>query len=147
MAIGSLYMETTKKNPEQTIAEIQSVLKKLAVRNWLMDYGDDGEVDAVSFTLRNSEGVLFYRLPVNHNPLWQMAQQGKTKYIRDEIQARRVAWRQTLRWVEAQCALIAVGMASAEEVFFPYMLLDDKQTVYEKFKSEGLNNYYLNGRE
>jgi hypothetical protein len=36
-------------------------------------------------------------------------------------QAYRVAWRNILDWVQAQMALLEIGMAKIEEVFLPYM--------------------------
>lgn len=39
----------------------------------------------------------------------------------DPAQAKRTAWRQILRWIDAQLALIEVGQASAFEVFMPYL--------------------------
>jgi hypothetical protein len=39
----------------------------------------------------------------------------------DKQKAERVAWRQLLRWVEAQIAMIQTGMAEAREVFMPYL--------------------------
>ena len=137
----TLYMETTKKKPEETISEIQSVLKKFGVRNVLIDYDDNGEVEGVSFTLRRETGFIPYRLPADHKPLWKMSQQGKTKYIRTEEQARRVAWRQILRWVEAQLALIQIEMTKAEEIFLPYMLVDKNKTVYDQYLERGFAGY------
>lgn len=44
--------------------------------------------------------------------------------------SRRVAWRQILRWVEAQLALIETGMAKAQEVFLPYAIVGN-QSMYQ----------------
>ena len=43
-------------------------------------------------------------------------------------QAYRVAWRNILDWVQAQMALLEIGMAKMEEVFLPYM----QQTTSEQ---------------
>jgi hypothetical protein len=48
-------------------------------------------------------------------------------------QAERVAWRQLLRWAQAQLAMIETGMAAAEEVFLPYLQEPSGRTVYEVF--------------
>jgi hypothetical protein len=44
--------------------------------------------------------------------------------------ARRVAWRQILRWVEAQIAMIETGMVKLEEVFLPYAMVQNR-TFYD----------------
>ena len=48
--------------------------------------------------------------------------------------AKRVAWRQILRWVQAQLAMIDTGMVKSEEVFLPYAMVnasDGQKTMYE----------------
>ena len=127
----TLFMETTKKEPEQTIAEIQLLLKPLKVRHIIMKYGDDGNVSGMSFSmLVNNQNVPF-KLPCKHKPLWLLAQRGETKYIKDEDPARRVAWRQVYRWIEAQIALIRIEMVKPEEIFLPYMMVGPEKTLYE----------------
>ena len=51
-------------------------------------------------------------------------------------QARRVAWRQILRWVQAQMALIEVGMVDIKEVFMPYIMVSQEQTLYDQIKNK-----------
>jgi hypothetical protein len=51
-------------------------------------------------------------------------------------QAKRVAWRQILRWVEAQLALTETKMAKLHEVFMPYLIVDKGQTIFEKLESQ-----------
>lgn len=48
--------------------------------------------------------------------------------------AERVAWRQLLRWVEAQLAMVDTGLSTVDEVLLPYMRGDDGQTIYSLFK-------------
>jgi hypothetical protein len=48
--------------------------------------------------------------------------------------ARRIAWRQVLRWVEAQLALIETGMVKTQEVFLPYAMVGQngkRRTMFE----------------
>jgi hypothetical protein len=49
-------------------------------------------------------------------------------------QAERVAWRQLLRWVQAQLAMIDTGMVRTEEVFMPYIVVNaaTNQTLFER---------------
>ena len=131
--IKTLYMETTKKEPWETIAEITGLLHNYRVRDTLMNYDDNGDVTAFSFTLQIGDNRIPYKLPVNHIPLWEMSKRGETKYIRDEQQSRRVAWRQILRWLEAQMALVNIKMVKPDQVLLPYMMVDEKDTVYDKY--------------
>ena len=141
----TLFMESTKKDPEQTIAEIQLLLKKFGVRDVLINYNEQGEAEALSFTIQHGDVKIPFRLPVNHRPIWELAKRGKTKYIKDELQARRVAWRQIYRWIQAQIALIETQMVTVEEVFLPYMLLKDNKTVYKAFLESGFKGYLPGG--
>ena len=142
----SLYMETTKKTPEQTISEIQALLKPFRVRDILMKYDYDGEITAFSFTLDITERRIPFKLPIRHEPLWKLAQEGQTKYIKTEEQARRVAWRQIYRWLESQLALVEINMVNIEEVFLPYMMIDNDKTVYQNYLDNGFQNLLMEGK-
>ena len=58
--------------------------------------------------------------------------------LRIREQARRVAWRQLLRWVQAQMAMIQCGMAESGEVFFAYLQSPCGQSIFEVFAEQGL---------
>jgi hypothetical protein len=51
-------------------------------------------------------------------------------------QAYRVAWRNILDWVQAQMALLEIGMAKMEEVFLPYMQDRQGVTFYERMEKQ-----------
>ena len=75
---------------------------------------------------------------MNHKPLclpvpfYRLAH----KQDDDEIQAKRVSWRQILRWVEAQLALTYTNMVKVEEVFLPYIQVNvEGQTLFEKLEN------------
>jgi len=140
-----LYMETTKKTPEETLSDIQKLLKQLNVTNILINYSN-GEISGVSFILITKNNVSIpYKLPIRHDKLWKMSKEGKLRYIKDEQQARKVAWRQTYKWLESQLSLILIEMVSVEEVFLPYMLITDTETVYDKFINGGFAGYLNSG--
>lgn len=128
----TLFMETTKKAPEETMAEIQKVLSKYKLKKFMADY-DNGNIVGCIFSIDINGDEIAFKLPVKWQPLYALAKQGRTRYIRDEKQAQRVAWRIQLRWIEAQLAIIDIGQAAFQEVFLPYMVLKGMVTVYEKF--------------
>ena len=133
----NLFMESTKKDPEETISEIQKLFRKfnVPVRDILVNYDDDNEVEAVSFMLLINDQKIPYKLPADHRPILIMANERLLKYIRpgDEQQSRRVAWRQIFRWVESQLALVQTGQGTVDQIFLPYMMIDNNNTVYDKF--------------
>ncbi len=131
-------METTKISPEKTIAQIQELLSKHGVKNVMLQYDDLGNISAMSFTLIN--GQVPYLLPARHLSLIELSKRERLKYLKsnDYDQARRIAWRQVFRWIEAQIAMIEIGMVEMQEVFLPYMMVDDKRTVFQLYKDNGL---------
>lgn len=155
--IYGLFMESTKIPSGRTIAEIQQELRKYGLRRFNVVYGDDGEVEAVAFTLRTAakpgSGIsaadspeLPYKLPARWEPLLEMANRGETKYLKrnDSEQAQRIAWRQVFRWVQAQLALVEVRMVTTAEVFLPYMMVDGSEaTIYEKMLETGFQGHLL----
>jgi hypothetical protein len=54
-----------------------------------------------------------------------------------KAQAYRVAWRNILDWVQAQMALLEIGMAKMEEIFLPYMLDAQGRTLFERMEQRG----------
>jgi hypothetical protein len=50
--------------------------------------------------------------------------------------AERIGWRQLFRWMQAQIAIIEIGMVVAHEVFLPYMLVGGNRTVLQMFEEK-----------
>ena len=51
-------------------------------------------------------------------------------------QAERVAWRILKDWVEVQMALLDMKMVQFEEIFMPYIEINNGQTLYEKLEEQ-----------
>lgn len=130
-------METTKIEPEQTVTEIQKVLGKYGAGAVMTEY-DKGEVTAVTFKINVYGRDWPFRLPCRWQAIHQVlsSRRKKSTYRSDDIrQAKRVAWRQILRWIEAQLALAETGMVKIQEVFMPYMQVNlEGQTFFEKLE-------------
>jgi len=119
-----IFMGRTEIATEKTAAEIQQVLVASGARQIVADYGPQGNINGLRFVIEAQGMLLAFALPVRVEPL--------VKQLRgDRAQAERVAWRQLLRWVQAQMAMIEVGMVRAEEVYAPYMLQRDGRTLFE----------------
>ncbi len=143
----TLFMETTQIVPEQTIAEIENILIGCGATAILKEYSE-GAIEAVSFRVKVGPSEVPFRLPCRWRAISEIfikRKTGKWNYIVSKEQrkviaekARRVAWRQILRWVEAQIALIETNMVKVEEVFLPYAQVKGGQTVYELYESKHL---------
>lgn len=143
----TIFMETTAIAPEKTIAEIQALLVQHKATSILMEY-EGGKVSSVCFRIPLNGDLIPFRLPCRHQPIqqilaernrnWQYPSYRKGLLEKFDEQSRRVAWRQILRWVQAQLALVSTGMVKVEEVFLPYMQTINGQTIFEKLEAKGL---------
>jgi len=140
----TLFMETTKIEPSQTVGEIQKILGQYGASAIRTDY-DRGEVISVSFTITLNGDQIPFRLPCRWEAIYKLFKMRIKKhneefFLKREqdwiVQAKRVAWRQILRWVEAQLALTETGMTKIHEVFMPYLLMDKGQTLFERLESQ-----------
>lgn len=136
----TLFMETTEISPEKTISEIEAVLIQYGANAVLKEYSG-GAIEAVSFRIKVGPNDIPFRLPCRWKAIasvfekrkagkWHYTLSAKTKQ-RCADHGRRVAWRQILRWVQAQMALVETEMVKVEEVFFPYIQTRGGQTLYE----------------
>lgn len=132
----TLFMETTQIEASQTVGEIQRLLGNHGASAVLIEY-DNGEIVAVSFKIRINSQDIPFRLPCRWQAILKKLQSRRKRrpYKRnDEAQACRIAWRQILRWIEAQLALVDTEMVQIQEVFMPYLQLNTGQTLYEKLE-------------
>lgn len=139
-----LFMETTKISPEQTVAQIQRILGKYGVSAIQTEY-EGGKVKTVFFKIKIGDYHIPFRLPCRSEVIYRVLI-GRMKKIREKRideyreQAERIAWRQILRWVEAQMALVETGMVKIQEVFMPYIQTNaEGQTLYEKLEQGKFN--------
>jgi len=133
-------METTKIPPEDTVAQIQKILGKYGAGKILTEY-EKGEVSGLSFIVDVAGHSVPFTLPCRWKSIDDVLSRRIKKYHsgteeRITAQAKRVAWRQILRWVEAQMALVQTDMVKIQEVFLPYMRVNKGQTLYQQLEKD-----------
>jgi hypothetical protein len=106
-----VYMGTTEVDQQKTAGEIIGQLVKAGASSVYMDYRG-GKLTGIRWVMQVNGHDAVFDMPARVEAL--------LKRIPNEAQATRVAWRQLLRWVQAQNAMIECGMAQAAEVFFAY---------------------------
>jgi hypothetical protein len=134
-----LFMETTRVSAETTSSQIVALLGRAGAFSVLINY-EGGKVTAISFRLQVGNNALPFLLPVRTEAvLRMMSRRNKQLGLTDDARAKaeRVAWRQAFRWLQAQLAFCETGMVKMEEVFFPYLQVDDGSTVYEALSARG----------
>lgn len=131
---------TTKISAGKTVGEIQALLAKAGCRKIVTDFDEQGEPAALTFMVPVREQPVFFALPANVEGV-RLAMQKDRKIPRSACstdQARRVAWRIIKDWCEAQLAIIAAGQAALPEVFLPYAVGKDGQTLYKSLEAGNL---------
>jgi hypothetical protein len=128
---------TTTIEPEQTLSEIQKMLSRHGVQAMMTEY-DGQQVSAVSFRISIDGRLMSFKLPCNwrqvaeimKNPQARRNARIKKGETWDD-QAIRVAWRIIKDWIEAQLALVEVNMVTIPQVFLPYAIMKNGQTLAE----------------
>jgi hypothetical protein len=138
----AIYLETTEVTAERSAGEITSVLVAGGARNISTDY-DAGRITGMHFTLMVNDIPFGFALPARTAVIREMLRQRRQKSMgfraheydaKDDLQAERIAWRQLLRWVQIQMAMVDAGMAQSHEVFLPYLQDQRGKSVFERFE-------------
>lgn len=126
---------TTTIDAGKTAGEVQNILAKAGAQSVAIDYYD-GKPSALTFTITFCEQPVRFRLPCNADGVYKALSKygSKVPYSKQNIeQARRVAWRIIKDWTEAQLAIVESQQAQMAEVFMPYVIGDNGQTMFERF--------------
>ncbi len=121
---------TTSIDAGKTVREIQQMLAAAHASSLMIDY-ELGQPSALSFQLRSGEQVLSFRLPCSWEGVLACLKRDKTtpQRLKSADQAKRVAWRVLRDWLRAQLSLVEAGNSTIQEVFVPWMITNDGQTV------------------
>lgn len=127
---------TTKVDIYTTIGQIQGILVKHGAKKIMQEYDSDGRIVALSFSIDTPTGTRYIKLPANTEAVFSVLKKQKVKC--DYAQAERVAWRILKDWIEAQMAILESEMVQMEEIFLPYMLNSQGQTLFECYQKNQL---------
>jgi hypothetical protein len=117
---------TSDKPLAKIFAELQQTLAAHGAKQISYEYGGDGKVQGVAFAVKIHDQLIRVKLPARIEQaqavLKRQWDEGMISHKRGREntygyeQAYRVAWRNILDWVQAQMALLEIGMAKMEEV-------------------------------
>ncbi len=130
---------TTSIDSEKSIMEIQKCLSKNGANKIVTDY-INSQPSAVTFCIDIKGNIVAFSLPANYTGVLKAMQQDK-KVPRSkctEEQAQKVAWRIVKDWVEAQMAIVQAQIADMAEVFLPYVITKNGNTLYKEVQSNGM---------
>ena len=108
----------------------------------MLDY-EMGEISGLSFLISVNKLNIPFKLPCRWKAVFEVLQEERRResariknYDKDMQQAKRIAWRQILYWTKAQFALVRIGMVKIPEVFMPYIVDEEGNTLYERLESQ-----------
>lgn len=144
----ALLNYTTEIDADKTASEIAKCLSAHGAQAIMTEYDPESRyISSLSFRILMGDKPISFRLPCDWKPVFAVINKGKKnpfnynekkklKWQSDrELQAVRVAWRIVKDWVEAQMALVETNMVKTEQVFLPYAVTRDGQTLSEKMLS------------
>lgn len=134
-------------NSKQTFDKIQKILIDHNAKSINFEY-KDGKVSSLIFVLEINGQDFGFKLPArvdgveaiflkNKKPKYNWEKPAPLTDAEKE-QAYRTAWANIRDWIDSQMALIDAEQAKVEEVFLPYLVVDNKgQTLFEKYEDSG----------
>lgn len=130
---------TTSIPCEKTISEIQKCLVSHGASKIVTDYSE-GIPSAVTFCLVLNETLVAYSLPANYEGVLLAMKKDRKVPARlcTKEQALKVSWRIIKDWVEAQMAIVEAKLADVAEVFLPYAITKNGNTLYKEIQGNGM---------
>ena len=122
---------TTRIPAHKTAAEIQDILAKHGAKAVLIEY-DNGQVSALSFKAATPHGDMGFRLPINAEATLRVLLKDAPPRFTTKEHAVRVSWRIVKDWVEAQMAILETRMVTLDQIFLPYLIFPEGDTLYQR---------------
>lgn len=135
---------TTKVAVDVTVGQIQKILASHGATAIMLKY-DAGELVGMSFRVDTTHGNLPFSFPVDIAKV--QAVLGRQNQHVDEARAARIGWRILKDWTEAQMALLETEMVELEEIFMPYLMVNESETMYHRMVASGYQLALEEGRE
>lgn len=130
---------TTTVPANRSIEEIQTALVKHGATGVLYEYEQGtGRIEALKFILLVEGNKVGFALPVNWRLFQAVLKKDQIKRWNEEEYCYRVAWRNIRDWVLAQLALYETQIVELPQVFLPFAVGKNGQTLYDQVSSGGL---------
>jgi hypothetical protein len=94
----------------------------------------------ISFVLDVSGRMMSFKMPIRTERLLR-------HFRGDRVKARRVAWRQSFRLLEAQLATAEAGISPPHEIFLPYLVAANGVSLFDQFMQTGFKQLPAAGGE
>ena len=130
---------TTKVPAMRSVGEIQGILVAHGAKSIMINF-NGAEPESLAFLVSTSHGDLPFLLPANIDRLQKVLDGQRVRTQVDRAMAARVAWRILKDWVRAQMAMLETEMVELEQIFLPYMEVEQGKNLYQTMNDRG---FYL----
>lgn len=141
--MAGLLNYTTTINANRTISEMQAMLVRAGASSVTLHYDGFGHTTGLTFSVGTKYGPQQFTLGVDIAAVQTVLAKQRTRgsmadrmqTVRD--QAERTAWRVARSWLEAQMAMVEIGLASLDQVMLPYLHVDRAGTqLYAAYQEQ-----------
>lgn len=132
-----MTLKNARSDSTRTFDVIQKCLATHGAQKVMFDYNQEGRVIGFAFMMDIHSRQIGFRLPARIENVERIMYGEKDLTPAQKEQAYRTAWANIRDWITAQMALIDTEMVKAEEVFLPYMIAKNGQTLYESIEHRG----------
>jgi len=115
------------------VSSIQKILLQFGATGIGFEYDNEERITSISFKLEDGTGnTRVIRVPSQ----WEKVKQKliMQKVYKDDEHAYRVAMYNIKEWLDAQLAIMEIGLVEFKQIFLPYMTNSEGKTVYEYFE-------------
>ncbi len=137
---------STKIDSNKTLSEIQRILQNAGAKKMIID-NDGTNPISLTFCIQWNGFMTAFCLPCNFEGVLKAMEKNKKvpRSMCNREQAVRVGWRILKDWVSAQGAIVEAEVATLAEVFLPYAVTKDGDTLYKHIdKSDNNRKLLLN---
>lgn len=124
-------LKNARSTSTHSFDAIQKTLASHKAKEIMFRYDGNGHITAIEFSLEINGTLYLFRLPARVQNVERILYGDRFLSDAQKEQAYRTAWANIRDWIAAQCAMIDTEQVKPEEVFLPYMLNAQGQTLFE----------------
>jgi hypothetical protein len=143
MAKNNILNYTTGVAADVSAGFIMGLLGRKGA-NSISQHFENGKLSGISFVFPVGGVAVTFQLPARESGVlafmlksesWNTRRGCNEAQYTEKLRERasRIAWRILKDWVEAQIAMVETEQAEMGEVFMPYAIVNDGQTMYDAF--------------
>lgn len=132
---------TTTIGVNRTVAEMQAMLVRAGATAVTLHYDGFGHTTGITFAVSTKYGPQQFTLSVDTKAVGKILAEMRSRpyNFADRMklvaaQAERTAWRVARSWLEAQLAMVEIGLASLDQIMLPYMHVGPQKTLYAAYQ-------------